>query len=169
MVEFLSPEVLRDVGLRALLAKEDIVSELKKEIILNSAFDKRDPDPDKNLGIHGMDLVFVLRGPKGAVTFSVFTQMHLPHVAEELWRNSRSGEHNPFKPTGADVSYHGLEPQWEDQEPRPDCTWLDGRDCYCDGSGLQAEALMAKLLKGGSEAIWEELERRYAGQFERNI
>jgi hypothetical protein len=48
------------------------------------AFDKRDPDPKKNYGIHGVDLRMVLKGEEGAVQFVLFTGWMLPHVAKEL-------------------------------------------------------------------------------------
>jgi len=48
------------------------------------AYDKRDPDPEKNYGIHGAKLRMVLVGPLGAVQFVLFTQRMLKSVQQEL-------------------------------------------------------------------------------------
>lgn len=47
-------------------------------------WDKRDPDPAKNYGIHGVDIRFVLKGAKGAVQLVIYTNKQLPAVQEEL-------------------------------------------------------------------------------------
>jgi len=40
---------------------------------LTPAYDRRSPDPNRNYGIHGVDLWFWLKGPEGAVQFHLMT------------------------------------------------------------------------------------------------
>mgnify|MGYP000162019359 CR=1 FL=1 len=48
------------------------------------AYDRRHEDPEKNYGIHGIDLRMILKGPLGAVQFVLYTQRMLKHVQQEL-------------------------------------------------------------------------------------
>ena len=56
---------------------------LERIVHFAPAFDRCDPDPKKNYGIRGVELRFVLKGPKGAIQFVVYTNWQLPHVTEE--------------------------------------------------------------------------------------
>ena len=59
------------------------MSKLERIIKFAPAFDKRDPDPKKNYGTHGVELKMVVKGSKGAVQFVLFTNWQLPHVTKE--------------------------------------------------------------------------------------
>lgn len=136
----------------------------ERRVAIRGAFDRRHPDPSKNYGIHGMELRFTLIGPKGAVHFLVFTPMHLPHVAREMWeKNDR--RYNPFETMGADVGYHSPTPFYEWQEPC-DCDLLPGGKCYGDGSALMADEFTEKFLKGGDAVVWPMLEEKYRAWLE---
>jgi len=105
-------------------------------------------------GIHGMQIRWLLRGPRGAVQFLVFTD----------WVPGRKTDPATafMFPMGADLGYHAVVPQYEgDSGPRP-CEYLPGGQCYCDGSGLQAMDLMPEFIAWGEPAIWAVLEERYA-------
>lgn len=136
---------------------------MKREIIVTPAFDKRDPNPSKNYGIHGAELRFVLTGNKGAITFTLFTNWHLPHVDAELRNGTRNKPECDFmfQPQGADISYHSYISRFEGQTSMPECTYLGGKPCYCDGSSLNAIPISEMLIAEGSEAVWKELERWY--------
>jgi hypothetical protein len=136
----------------------------RRRIYLNGAFDRRHPDPSKNYGIHGMDLRFVLLGPKGAVQFVCYTGMQLPSVREELWRKRRTEQYDLGAPMGADIGYHAIEPQYEGQS-QMDCEYTGTGKCYYDGTSLGAEGFMPTFLAGGDEAVWTMLEDRYASTF----
>lgn len=125
------------------------------ERIINfkAAFDKRDIDPKKNYGIHGVDLYMILKGKKGAVSFTLFTGWYLPHIDLKS------------EPLPADLSYHSYMPMFEDHEPHGECMWLDNHICYCDGSTLNAEGIWQALLHKGSEGVWQELENYYESVF----
>lgn len=133
-------------------------AELFERIVtFTPAFDRRDPNPHKDYGIHGVELRMVLKGTLGAVQFVLYTNWHLPHVVEEqegkiparLWR-----------PMPADLGYHWREARYPDQEAR-ECHLLDGAQCFYDGSGLNAEPIYQTLLREGSEGVWRELETYY--------
>lgn len=136
---------------------------------ITNAWDRRDSDPKKNYGIHGCNLRMILRGDKGAYQFVIFTNWHLPHVIREIgsraYEPSRGDRHWMERPMPADVGYHSLTPQYDDQPSMGPCEYLDGQACYYDGSGLQAEEMFDKLVAEGSEAVWAELERLYVQRF----
>ena len=142
---------------------------LKRIVEFSPAYDKRDPDPSKNYGIHGMEIRFVLKGSKGAVQFLVFTNWFLPHVQKELYKKgeiSTALKYGDIEPMGADIGYHSPIPQYEGQTIISDsCPYLDGRPCYYDGSGLRAQGFVPKFLGGGDKTVWEMLAEEYNDQF----
>ena len=139
------------------------MNEFEKIVQVSPPFDRRNADPKLNYGIHGMDLKFVLKGELGATQFLVYTPLHLPHVADELF-NSPERKYNPFRGMGADLGYHSYKPMWDDQKPMSDCDIL-GCDCYYDGSGLAAEELYVSFLQQGEPAVWRKLEQYYTKMF----
>jgi hypothetical protein len=147
-----------------------MAEQMERIVEMAPAFDKRDPNPSKNYGIHGVDLRMVLKGPKGAIQFLIYTGWHLPHVQQEL--NRRLVQEcdrcavECHGPMAADVGYHSPAPQYNGQTVvQDDCPYLDNKPCYYDGSGLQAEEVFVILLNEGSEGVWRELERRYQELF----
>lgn len=145
---------------------------MEKIIQFYPAFDKRNPNPSKDYGIHGVDLRMILKGEKGVVQFVLYTNWHLPHVQEELYRKAVGKDqfylNTIFSPLPADLGYHSLAPTYEGQNVCSEsCQYLDGRPCYYDGSGLNAEKIYEVLLKEGSDGVWRELEEFYNDVFER--
>ncbi len=140
---------------------------MKRIVTFDPAYDKRSKDPSKNYGIHGVNMRMVLKGNKGAVQFIVFTNWELPHVQREM--DSKPLNNFPYmfhKPMPADVGYHSPVPMYKGQGPSSkSCEYLDGKPCYYDGSGLHAEKVFDILLKGGSDAVWQYLEKYYNEQF----
>jgi len=138
-------------------------------VTMSPAFDKRDPDPKKNYGIHGVELRMVLRGPLGATQFLLYTNWQLPHVTQETY-DAHYGDRRRIelftKPMPADKGYHWSTPRYKDQQPM-DCDLLPGGKCYYDGSTMNAEPLYEVLLTQGSEGIWRELEAFYHRMAER--
>ena len=138
---------------------------LEKIIEFNPGYDKRDPNPNKNYGIHGMQIRFLLKGEKGATQFLLFTDWYPAHTQEEFFYRPRGSFYRP-QPTGADVGYHSPVPQYEGQETIHDaCEYLDGSPCYYDGSGLAADALALEFLEHGDKVVWQRLEDRYIQLF----
>jgi len=144
----------------------------KRSITFQPAFDRRDPDPKKNYGIHGVSLRFVLKGSKGAIQFVVYTNWHLPHVQEEL--DNRSGSQYPHlscHPTPADLGYHAYKPHYDEQTQMEGCDVLPDSSggCYYDGSSLNAEPVYERLLREGEDGVWSELEAYYKVTFREEI
>ena len=144
---------------------------MEKLVEFTPAFDKRNPDPSKNYGIHGVELRMVLKGIRGAVQFVLYTNWHLPHVQKELNEKATYRDEMyiecTLNPMPADLGYHSPEPIYEGQSQCSDsCSYLDGKPCYYDGSGLNAKRVYEVLLKKGDVGIWEELEQKYKDMFE---
>lgn len=136
-----------------------MTTEWERRVTMRGAFDKRHPDPNKNCGIHGMEIRFTLIGERGATHFVVFTPIHLPHVARELW-GKVDRKYNPFETTGADIGYHSPV-QTRDYQIERECDVLPGGKCWGDGSALQADEFTDTFLREGDAAVWPMLEDRY--------
>jgi len=126
-----------------------------------------DPDapPARNYGVHGMEIWWYLRGPRGAAHFGIFTEwtpgeLRPGHGRSPLGYPVREASQYP---SGADLGYHARVPQWDGQEiyARKECGIIGGR-CYCDGSGLQADSLAREFTQYGESVIWAALEAEYA-------
>ena len=125
------------------------------------AYDKRDSDPTKNYGIHGVDLRMVLKGERGAVQFVLYTDWQLPHVAAE---HKARGLH--LEPLPADLGFHSPVPMYDgDEAIESACAYLDGKPCFYDGSGLAADRIFSVLRAEGSDGVWRELEAYYTDVF----
>jgi hypothetical protein len=147
------------------------VADLQRIVTFSPACDKRDPNPSKNYGIHGVDLRFVLKGEKGAVQFVLYTMWQLPHVTKEnasrRYEAVGGDSHWMERPTPADLGYHSLAPHYEGQTViQESCEFLDGRPCYYDGSSLNAEPVYHRLLAEGDAGVWSALEDYYRRVFE---
>jgi hypothetical protein len=132
------------------------------------AFDKRNPEPHKNYGIHGVDLRMILKGELGVVQFVLYTNWQLPHVTEEFLNKpmDRLSIKCFYLPLPADIGYHSPSPMYDGQSICSDsCEYLDGRPCYYDGSGLRAEDVYTVLLESGSDGVWKYLEEDYIDRF----
>lgn len=144
------------------------MNNLQRTIEFAPAFDRRNPDPSKNYGIHGMEMRFLLKGPAGVVQFVLYTGWHLRRVQEELDRKPVDPRfpHLLCHPTPADLGYHSPTPKYDGQTSiQESCPYLDGRPCYYDGSGLNAEPVYWGFVEHGEEWLWAEMERYYAGCF----
>lgn len=138
---------------------ERVDGEFRYLIEWSPAWDKRDPDPKKDYGIHGMELRFVLIGSKGATQFLVYTNWVLPQNCKP-WDEMVKA--HLLQPMPADVGYHAYVAQREGQQPiSQSCEYLGGKPCYYDGSGLQAEELFDIFVAEGEDAVWAWLRKRY--------
>jgi hypothetical protein len=136
------------------------MSDLIRSVSFSPAWDKRNPEPGKNYGIHCAEIRFAVKGDRGAVSFLVFTGWHLPHVQEQF-----RGDRDSYitRPRGASIDYHSFAPLYEGQNAMTEsCAMLDGKPCYCDGSCCAADDLFLVLIRDGEAAMWAELESWYA-------
>lgn len=138
------------------------MEKLVRSIEIFPAYDKRNIDPEKNYGIHGVDIKFLLKGKKGVIQFVIYTNWHLKSVEKDLIQTCKSSGYCFLKPLPADIGYHAYKPQWDGQEAmQVNCKYLDGKPCYYDGSSLQAEEIFNIMVEKGHEVMWEELEKWY--------
>jgi hypothetical protein len=130
------------------------------------AYDKRDKDPEKSYGIHGVELRFYLKKDNRAVQFVINTNWQLPGVTNE-WLNKYSSEIELFFcPIPYDLGYHSPIPLYSGQKPiTKDCKFTGGL-CYYDGSTLAAKNIYEILLYHGSDGVWKELEKFWRNKFE---
>jgi hypothetical protein len=133
-------------------------------VTFEPAFDRRDPNPAINYGIHGVSLRFVLKGPEGAVQFLLYTNWQLPHVTAEQDAKPREREytHLSCHPLPADLGYHSPTPQYDGQTRMDDCKYIDG-GCFYDGSSLNADPVYERLLREGDAGVWAALDDYYTG------
>jgi hypothetical protein len=131
------------------------------------AYDERH-NPKGNYGIHGADLLMILKGEHGAVQFVVYTNWYLPNVRDELINKPIRDSLDikcRFLPMPADLGYHSKKPIYEDQELLTNDCELTGGDCYYDGTACGAESVYDVLVEKGSDAVWDILEERYIDVF----
>ena len=131
------------------------------------AYDRRNKDPKKDYGIHGVETIFYLRKPKGIMQFVLYTNWQLKSIRKEAEtepNNMTLKVDYPFEywqaPLPADVGFHSIKQRYEHQEPM-DCDLLKRGKCYYDGSGLAAEDAFECLIEKGEEGLWSYLEDRY--------
>jgi len=131
----------------------------KREVKFLPAFDKRSFSPKKDQGIHGVDMRFYLRGDKGVVQFTLYTNWHLPTVDQTGWPDSIK------KPNPAHIGYHSLEAIYENQRSVDTCQLLPGNTCYSDVSYLMADRVFDILVAQGCDGLWKYLEDYYKETF----
>lgn len=138
--------------------------ELQRTITFKPAYDKTDPDPSKNCGIHGVELRMLLTGEHGVVQFLLYTNWHLPHVQRRLdMQLDGDFSHLFCHPMPADLGYHSPVPMYEDHKEMENCSLLE--HCYYDGSSLVADDVYQILLNKGCTGVWAELEKYYHNMF----
>ncbi len=117
-----------------------------------AAFDRRNDDPRKDYGVHGVDIIFRLSKDGQAVEWRLFTGWQLPHVAAK-------GE-GYDKPMPSTCRYHSKTPRHNDQEQSANECEVTGGVCYSDGTFV-TDDLFDALREGGDEAVWALLEKKF--------
>lgn len=103
-------------------------------------------------GIGACRMTFYVRGPKGVVQFVIDTGWHL---------------HRQFSsPTAWDLGWHSPVPHRWGGTRMKKCHLFDNKECYYDGSTLNAEEPLTILIREGSDKLWEYLESYYKEVFE---
>jgi hypothetical protein len=140
------------------------VKKFEQIVVFTPAYDKRTNNPKTNAGIGSVEIYFVLKGPKGAVHFSVMTNWFLPHNIEENRKLLTDLRELLGKPMGISIGYHSPKPMREGQQARK-CSWLCEQG-YCDSTSLTADEWVNKyLLPGGSDEVWKQLRKEYDRNF----
>ena len=69
-------------------------------------------------------------------------------------------------PSTYTLCYHSPKPMYGGDQPEThECKYVKGGVCYSGGSALNAEPLLDVLIRGGDEALWKELEKKYNDWF----
>lgn len=114
-----------------------------------------------------MTIEFFLKGPAGAIQWTIGTDWGIATVREHMAKFSWSQWDNPRKPKGWSLSYHAFEPQWEGQTAMKEhCEVLNGKRCYWNGSSVNGKALVEGFLAGGTKWLWSKLAECYRAIFE---
>lgn len=124
----------------------------RREIQFLPGYDYREDPARSKYGCHGMEIRFLLHGPKMTVQFLLYTNW-LP-TWDEFDRKSMG-------PLPADLGYHADEPVHGSEDER-ECQFRERGKCYYDGSALAANEVFKLLVSEGEEAVWSALENRYA-------
>jgi len=140
---------------------------MPRRIEFTAAYDR----VDEGYGIHGVDMRWLLEGPKGVIQFVVFTNWYLPETQARLDRKAVGGDllslQCLYHPQPADIGYHSPVPirEWQEKPSFEICEYLGGKPCYYDGSSLGAESFFQLLVEKGHKAVWEEMEKYYQETF----
>ena len=136
---------------------------------VTGAYDKRSSDPDKNYGYGGCQVIFVVKTPRGAVSFTLGTNWYLPHMQREFEYDPPPKSYYRTEPRGYDLGYHsfnGFAPDREWGTKMDDCWLADNHEaCYYDGSTLNAENIVPEFLRKGTDFLWPYLEDYHRGVF----
>jgi hypothetical protein len=121
---------------------------------------KADPNDGSNHGCGCVDMLWIVRNESGAVQFRTFTGWY------PSWKEQRYGRASAnTTPFPYDLGYHSPKPMYEDQHSMGECGWLGSKDCYYDGSGLNAEKPFTILVTEGESALWKFLEEYHKETF----
>lgn len=114
---------------------------------------------------------YVLLGPKGAVQFVYWrtTGESAAFSAEMRTKyGPREGDVSDEDGgwlTAVDLGFHSRAPmKWQDRTESRECEYVG--KCWYDGSGMHAAPVLTKLMRGGPEAVWRDLEDYYGRVFE---
>jgi hypothetical protein len=135
----------------------------EKIITFYPAWDRRNSDPGKDYGIHGVGLRIVLVGKRGAIELIVFTNWMLPHVQQDL--NKNFFDHLSCGPYPVDVLIHSKKPTDLNEAPRSKCVYLGKDKCYANSKHQYTKEVWDTLLYKGSEGVWEHLLKIYKEEF----
>jgi hypothetical protein len=128
------------------------------------AWDRTDPDPTKNYGVQGVELRMVLKGDRGAVQFVLYTGWMLDMIPDGT-TTFMVGDPTTA-PLPADLGYHSPKPMYDGHTMMDGpCEYLDGAQCYYDGSGLNAQRIWNTLVREGSNGVWRDLREYYRETF----
>lgn len=154
------------------------MDDLEKTVLVRPSWDYRYSSKleERRHGAHGAELVFLVSGPMGVVTFDIFTHWMVQPLVEP-YRQSGGLEENPRRKSrvGYDagvvsgpypnlVGLHSIYPSPNPEQlqtRRTNCPYTKG-DCYAESLGLSAADNLFSLLVGeGSNALFDALTEHY--------
>lgn len=120
-----------------------------------------DPTDGSNHGKGSVDLLFIVSNESGAIQFRLMCGWYPD------WKDDRYGRRGGVTPMPSDLGYHSLTPRYDGQETMGKCRWLGDKECYYDGSALNAEEPFDILISKGESALWAFLEEYHKTIFGR--
>ncbi|MCY0864876.1 MAG: hypothetical protein OWQ57_07995, partial [Sulfobacillus sp.] len=69
---------------------------LTRRVKFTPGYDRRHPNPSLDGGVHGMEIRFILSGPKGAVTFLLYTDW-LPETTAKEYQQTHPAPVRPYQ------------------------------------------------------------------------
>ncbi len=125
------------------------------------------PNSGGSHGLHVLEIGFYVYGEKGVVQFKLSTGWLPKKVKKsQIGMLDFKEQHSNLFPMPTDLGYHSFEPRYDGQTSMGTCEFLGGKDCYYDGSSLNASDAFYTLLNGGDEELFEFLEQYYLCIFE---
>jgi hypothetical protein len=142
----------------------------KRLVRVTPAMHRVHSDPVKDYGVTSCEMVFVLRGPLGAISYEVLTGWMLPKTWA-WWEKRRHmpgdamyGHPRPdSKPFGGGLFLHAatFSSEHDHRVVHEPCEWVAG-PCWTEIISYQrGDALMARLIAKGDRAVWMELRMLY--------
>lgn len=136
-------------------AMNDKTEAFERIVRVTPAYDRR----DEGFGIGSVRMVFILKGPEGAVQFAIGSEWYLPETHEHLMRFRHIREPK-LLPSGWGVACHTKEETYAGQTNEP-CDLLDGGRCFYSESLCMADDWMPDFVAGGTDWLWPRLEQQY--------
>lgn len=122
-----------------------------KEIVIKPGGDNR----HINAGFYGCQLTFVLRGEAGTVVFEVETNWSPLEVQKAQLQT------HEIQPRPGMLGFHTPHRTFTIQAIKhPACPYV-GDNCNVQSAYVLSKEIRDQLLSGGSEAVWQALERHY--------
>lgn len=137
-----------------------VAGDVERAVVFEPGFNDR----GGKYGVHGMNIRWLLRGPKIVTQFLIYTSW----VPGEVGHGYEPNTLVPAMfPMGVDVGYHSPVPTYEGHQPMKEpCDYLDGI-CYYDGSGMRADDLLQGFIHQGESVVWRELQDFHDNLMER--
>ena len=148
--------------------------DLIHDIIVQPSYDYRDIEEGPTArGAHGMVLSFILRGPKGAISFDLGTDW-MAHPLKQTFNWSAPKPWDRSDIPGLDYNQekifhspmtqgcysHSLTKDRGYWSGPSECNIL-GVPCYGDGGYMVADRVLAAMVAEGSEGLWREMRHLY--------
>lgn len=132
---------------------------MERRIQLTKAWDRRDKDPAKDYGVHGVEVVFTVIGELGAVQWRLMTPWVLPKT-QKWWDEINNTTGYTMMPCPAPLIWHERVADGHGQK----CDVLGYCRCEQAGSFMSAHDIYVTLTEKGDDGVWAILEAAYERQ-----
>lgn len=143
-------------GPTAAIMLQQTVEGVERTLWLRPGYDMRSAPDGNNYGIHGAELLFVVKKGQVAVSWVIMNSWYLAAVRKELEKKNGLFS-NRYDDGLGSIDYHCSTPQYEGQQTIEDCVYIGG-PCYCDGSATASAELFDRMVAEGPGVVWETLE-----------